>query len=355
MRWFGGGDEETKETRLATAATGESVTADRLTATERGFGKGRNYLANSSVMDWLEESEQPHFVFPTEDGAHHIERRGASDLEPNGEYRIIIVITTERVRFVIGDEDGDRSHAIRYGEISGVGFTVEEPGEDSSLLSRSVATLKIDIEDDTYLFQSTAFEEDMETAAEYILDRSANDGSVQSEFETPNSLSRDPVEAYTERLEKATNNPTSSGPEPIYSGTGNKVRIEGNTKQRENCGGVEVWDDKIRVQKKGMINRSWITIPIEEIQSVDSTTFGKVSIVTDANDYTISLCSIDTQLVNHVKKWKEGSNEGSNDESNNVTRVAGISAAEEIEKFAELNERGVITDEEFEQKKQELL
>ncbi|WP_418279796.1 hypothetical protein [Halorubrum sp. DTA98] len=343
MRLFGGGDENKRAERLANNAKGESVTLERLTTIERGFGKGRDYLANSSVLDWLKDSEQPHFIFPSRVN-NRIKRQAGSDLEPNGEYRVVLVVTSERVLFLIGDKSDDRSLTIEYGDISGIGFVKQE---SSGMLEPSVATLKVETKDETYFFQLSGEDEGMETASEYILEASEVNEDIQADFETPKTVGQEARERSDRRLEQATNNPNDQGPQPIYSGKGGKVRIEGNTKQRENCGGVEVYEGKIKVEKKGMINRSWITIPISEIRSVDSTVFGKVSIVTDANDYTISGCSIATQLVDFVNKWEDESNRGNQGDA--------ISAAEGIERFAELNEKGIISDEEFEKKKEELL
>lgn len=347
MGLFGGGDTNDRQEQLAKNAKGESVTSERLTSIKRGFGKGRDYLSDSSIFDWLEEAEQPHFIFPSQGGSHHINTRVGSDLVPNGEYRIIAAITTERILILIGDESGDQSLSIEYDAVSGVGYNKKEPSENSSILSSSVATLMIEVEEEAYFIQSSFFEQDMQEASEYIFTRSDLSGKIKSNFETPKTASQEAMDRVDERLEQATSKPNDSGPQPIYSGKGGKVRIEGNTKQRENCGGVEVYENKLKVQKKGMINRSWITIPINEIQSVDTTVFGKVSIVTEANDYKISGCSIAPQLVKFVNEWE--------DEPNTATQGDGFSAAEEIEKFAELNEKGIISDKEFEDKKEELL
>ena len=343
MGLLGGGDKNKREERLANDAKGDSVTPERLTAVERGFGKGRDYLANSSILDWLKESEQPHFTFP-ESVNNRVKRQSSNDLETNGKYRVILVVSNERVLFLIGDDNNDRSHTIEYENISGIGLVKKE---SSKMLESSVDTFKIETEYDTYFFQLTGNNEGVESAAEYISEKSKHIEDIQTDFEIPATVAEEARERFDKKLEQASKKPNNKGPQPIYSGKGNKVRIEGNTKQRENCGGVEVYDDKIKIQKKGMINRSWITIPISEIQSIDSTALGKVSIVTEANDYKISLCSIDTQLVNYVNEWE--------DNPNRENQGDNISAAEEIEKFAELNKKGIISDEEFESKKDDLL
>jgi len=356
---FGGNDEEEdnggRELQLEKESKGNSVTAKRLTTTNRGYGAGRDFLAGGPVIDLVKENEQPHFLFLTDGiGGHKIQRRADTDIEPNGKYRVIIVITDERILLCTGNNSGDRSHTINYNDIAGVGY---DKSEVESVIGSTdiIGTLKLQTDDDSFYFQSAkenAYE--IRDAAEYILEKSdLSGGSLQSGFEIPKTEAQKAKERVEDRL--SVPEKTSKGPQPVHSGKGGKVRIKGNKYERINCGGVEIYEDKIKIQKKGMVNQSWITVPIHEIHSVDSTAFGKVSIVTDANDYKISGCSIATQLVKFVNEWKENPIKDSENKPDHKPQNDTVSAAEEVEKLAELNERGIITDEEFKKKKEDLI
>lgn len=138
--------------------------------------------------------------------------------------------------------------------------------------------------------------------------------------------------------------------EPEYTVSGNKVRIEGNTNERTKCGKVKVYKDRIEIQQKGMLlSGGWITVDYTEIKSISVSMTAKLKIVTEANDYYVSAFgsprAVDKmkEYVRNAKSEQPTSNSGTN------------SVADELEKLADLKDRGVLTEQEFEQKKEELL
>jgi hypothetical protein len=140
--------------------------------------------------------------------------------------------------------------------------------------------------------------------------------------------------------------------DPEYTGKGNKVRIEGNTEEKTYCGKIKFYRDKMEIQQKGnFLSKGWITIHYKNIESITTSTTQKLKIVTNANDYYVSLFSSNnTNIIGWVKeRVNEIQNPGGNNESSQD------SVADEIRKLAELNEEGILTDEEFERKKQDLL
>lgn len=148
-----------------------------------------------------------------------------------------------------------------------------------------------------------------------------------------------------------------------FTATGGKVRISGNTNERTHCGKVKVYNDKIVIEQKGaLLSKGSITVKYSNIDSISLSTMNKLHIVTESNDYYVSLLRAPSYTggakagVKYIRKQIENiqgrpTEVNLNDKNKNEIR----SVADEIEKLAELNDRGILTDEEFEQKKQELL
>lgn len=141
--------------------------------------------------------------------------------------------------------------------------------------------------------------------------------------------------------------------EPEHTVRANKVRIEGNTNERTNCGKVKVYKDRLEIQQKGMLlSGGWITIDYSEVKSISQSMTGKLKIVTEANDYYVSAFG----APRVVEKMKEYVKDAKSQPQQVSTSDSGPdSVADELEKLADLKERGVLTEEEFEQQKNQLL
>lgn len=143
-----------------------------------------------------------------------------------------------------------------------------------------------------------------------------------------------------------------------FSARGNYVKITGNTNEKTHCGGVKVYEDKIEISKKGAIlPKGTITIPLSTVDNVSSSgTLGMhLTISAQGNDYKISsfsgksgsiTASEAAERIMDLARTPNNSESSSNDS---------IGVADEIEKLADLRDRGILTDEEFEKKKKDLL
>ncbi|WP_144060706.1 SHOCT domain-containing protein [Salinarchaeum sp. Harcht-Bsk1] len=144
--------------------------------------------------------------------------------------------------------------------------------------------------------------------------------------------------------------------ELIMKARGGKVRISGNTNERTFCGKIKIFDDRMEIQQRGNVfSKGWITIPYSEIKSISQSTLGKLTVVTESNDYKVSGFSGKNTRKDPVKEIKKQMGRGSDSKSANQELDSPQSVADEIEKLADLNERGALTDEEFQEKKEELL
>jgi len=121
------------------------------------------------------------------------------------------------------------------------------------------------------------------------------------------------------------------------------------------------------INRSGVLNRQGIEIPLERVNTVffRQTLFERVI---GAGDLVIeSAGEQGAQMVNNIRKPLNVQNEiyrqMENNENRKYDRVGrnlgppstGSSIPEQIQKLAELHQQGVLTDREFQQKKQELL
>lgn len=152
--------------------------------------------------------------------------------------------------------------------------------------------------------------------------------------------------------------------DPLFTASGNKVRISGNTNEKTRCGEIKVYDDRMEIQQKGTFrSKGYITVMFSDINSisVSSKAAGsKLHVVTESNDYKVSMFHSSgekpSETVDRIRGLiREVQSSPTEVSVTGGDGTGGNSVAEEIEKLADLNDRGVLTDEEFEKKKNELL
>ena len=180
MGLFGSSDEpDPKAEELAKKAKGDYVTAEKLTKTEQGglTSPGPDYFANSCVLDWLDEDEQPHFLFVSDsiDG-HEVQRLRSSNIESE-DYRVVTVITDKRILILSGKEPEAEEYTISYDEIESVGQRNTKEGVSK------VGVIIIETIDDLYYIKHnqsqgekiSASVHDTPDAAQYISEKSEID------------------------------------------------------------------------------------------------------------------------------------------------------------------------------------
>jgi restriction endonuclease Mrr/RNA polymerase-binding transcription factor DksA len=98
------GDEILAVRKLVDNAESETVTKKALTKTSSGlFGRS---LHNKSILTYLHEDEQPHYILHNDGKGLSINDRGEKEkIKPSDQYKAYAVLTDERVLFLVGHED----------------------------------------------------------------------------------------------------------------------------------------------------------------------------------------------------------------------------------------------------------
>lgn len=140
--------------------------------------------------------------------------------------------------------------------------------------------------------------------------------------------------------------------EPEFTTRGKKVRIAGNTNEKTNCGKIEVYENRIKIQQKGaLMSKGWITVRFDNIVDIQKSSLGKMTFMTNRQDVSVTGLGGPTavKIAEQIADYLE--NKTNRNKSDNPSN----SSAEEIAKFAKLKAQGVISEEEFQKKKDELL
>ncbi|EMA22059.1 hypothetical protein C435_05513 [Haloarcula marismortui ATCC 33799] len=113
-----------------------------------------------------------------------------------------------------------------------------------------------------------------------------------------------------------------------------------------------MYEDKIKIQQKGTVmSKGWVTVRFDDVVDIQKSSLGKVKFVTNRQD--VSVTGLDGPTAVKIAEQILGYLENKKNKRENVGTSG--SNADEIAKFAKLREQGVISEEEFQKKKNELL
>lgn len=137
----------------------------------------------------------------------------------------------------------------------------------------------------------------------------------------------------------------------------NCTMYSSNTRKKESLPGVAILTDRRFIfHYKVLLNTSTDTVTLDEIRSVNCSgnglTGGHIEIHTIAKTYDI-LVTYKKDIMQKIQNTFETAKNST--VSNNSQSVSATSSADEIMKFKQLLDNGVITQEEFEAKKKQLL
>ncbi|WP_313694411.1 hypothetical protein [Halorarum halobium] len=93
---------------------------------------------------------------------------------------------------------------------------------------------------------------------------------------------------------------------PEFTVRGNKVRIEGNTNEKTNCGKIEVYKDRMKIQQKGTVMcKGWITVQFDNIVDVQVSSLGKMRFQTRRQDVSVTGLGgpPGTKLLEHIRDY----------------------------------------------------
>jgi hypothetical protein len=116
-----------------------------------GHGKGRlfstGYLSDGPFYELLSVNEVPHYLFASTKKAPRID--GVPRQGSLGDYRAITAVTSDRLLYAVGVDDGDVTGAIEYAKIEAV-----DVADEGSLL-RSATALRVETADHEHRFYGT--------------------------------------------------------------------------------------------------------------------------------------------------------------------------------------------------------
>lgn len=378
---FGNNTDSSQATSLATNARGNSVTAERLTKTSGGFLQ-KDFLPTAGVIAHLNPDEQPqYFLFNDNKG---IARSGSTTGGgADTSYRSLCVITDKRLLFFTA---GSKGEAFSLGAITSV--------ETNTGHMKHRLTFTTESYEYTFYASNTIDGDEVEACGEYIETRSQEvseigdssdvklidgfdkiwDSQLSKTPSATDALAADPQGGYVTKGRYNKIKDMLEGDEKVHFLTrGSTVDVEGSSAGRSLFGddrsrksGTRGWVRAIITNKRVAIKIPQVlgnderSIPYSSITSVDLDTGlvnKRLTLQTPGQTYHIEVHDPGKeevrQAIRFIRMKVEEANQSTiiQQESKNTES----DPLERIEKLKKLNDSGVVSDEEFEEKKQELL
>ena len=380
-----GPDEETKE--LIDAAKGDSVTADKLTKAETGMAAW-DRLNDKPLIDYLDDEEQPHFIIAqqnkrgihvTEDGDTH-----TTSIEPDGKFRIMMTVTDSRVLFTAGGSSGDKTVSVDFEDITGAKLRTNSKENGPNRLKITVDThnriytfARIMTNASVNLAGIASDEDEVQNAVEYI-STEANINAEHTEKEDSSirsarrRISDEENGDYVtpERVDKI-RDILDDDEEVHYITRGSTVDVEGSSAgsslfgdDRSRKSGTSgyvravITGERVAVKIPQLTGNDERSIPYESITSVDLDTGlvnKRLSLQTPGQTYHIEAHEPGKNGVRQAVKFIRNKIKESNEETIVVEDSSEPDPTEQLKNLKELHDEGVLSDEEFEGKKSDLL
>jgi len=340
--------------KLATNAKSDTVTPGILLREQDSGLLSVGDLADGPLIDHLNEEETPHYVFALGKKGSKIEVDSSGShrtITPNGKYQIFFTITDERIFFAIGNKSRDRTKEISYEDVESVAsvvdstfstFLIQTSDKSYSVNIPMVKCEKDDIKGvESYISEKAQVETILHLIPGWstksrkfklvIPNRSTGKKVEKKNLDTVTSLTKDAVHIEEE-----------------YEGKIHELRI--------NDEGVylEAEDDDWTVQE---IHRHY-----HQMKAIDSNKGRKVFGITFHMDeymyrveipHTYAKKSEIEDSINIIKRKIKKANRPKQTGSEKPTEQE--DEMEKLRKLSELKEDGIISEEEFEEKKNKIL
>jgi hypothetical protein len=380
MGIFGDSNGNSRYESLVNSANGDSVTEGRLTETSPSL-IGKDLMATEPVMNYLETNEQPHyFLFNDTKG---ITKNGstAGGGSSDASYRSLCVVTDQRLLFFAA---GSRGESLPIGAITDV-----NTGTGHMKHRLTVGTLDNEY---TFYINNTINGEEVKECGEYIeirareIDSDASDSSVIDGLSSlwdakldqspsaDDALSADPQGSYVTRDRYEKIKGILDPEEQVHFITrGSTVDVEGSSAgsslfgdNRSRKSGTRgyvravITDKRVAVKIPQMLGTDERSVSYNSITSVDLDTGlvnKRLTLQTPGQTYHIEAHEPGKDEVRRAIRFIRQKVEKTNqpDVIQQQSDESEPDALEKLEKLKELNDSGAISDEEFDDKKQELL
>lgn len=379
MGLFGSsGDDETTD-RLAENARGESVTSDVLTVTTKRIEN--NYLTVKPLIEILKEDEQPHHFF------FNVSKGIQKDGKPVGDgvtndNRSLCLVTNQRILFFANGNEG-----------MSIPFAIVRGARSTSSLTK--AKLTIVTSGGEYVMYANQHKGELEDAAEYIQsqgDATGEEGEeaeleiipdfspLWNESDEEASLSLDerlptddePIGSYVtvERLEKVAD--ILDGDEIVHfltrgttvdvegSGAGGSLFGDDRSRKSGTRGYVRaiITDRRVAVKVPQFLGNDERSVPYSNITSVDLDTGlvnKRLTLQTPGQTYHIEAQEPGKDELREITRFIRGKISEANQPNVVQADSSDPDPLDQLEKLKNLHKQGVVSDEEFEKKKSNLL
>jgi len=381
MGLFGSGPSDEVQD-LIDAARGDSVTADKLAEASAGVGKW-DRLNDAPLIDYLREDEQPHYIISQQQKSG-IRVTNGEDIDPDGKYRTMMTVTDQRVLFTAGGKNGDTVASVSLDDITEVETRKSTGGHGPDRVSVTVNTA-----DGSYTFGrimtgavvniggAASDEDEVQGAVDYISEQA--NATVGETVNNPKSVekanqhiseSESAEYVTTERVEKISE--VLDDDETVhYLTRGSTVDVEGSSAgeslfgdDRSRKSGTKgyvrtaITDKRVVVKVPQWLGNDERSVPYENITSVDLDTGlvnKRISLQTPGQTYHIEAHEPGKDLVRDAIRFIREQSTQSNEETVVVEGQSEPDPTEQLKNLKELHDQGVLSDEEFEDKKQSLL
>ncbi|WP_185715572.1 PH domain-containing protein [Halocatena pleomorpha] len=336
-------------TALIDAATHSSVTEPRLTKLKTGHLTQDFYT--KPLIDYLREDEQPHFILDTDMTNISLEGAYAPRVpERNATGTVRHLITEQRWLVIAGNKNGDQTLTVSLSAINGV------EREDRT----------IEVTTDQFLLKAPIAihaENELRSIERFLVANTAADGTGLKEIEHSLEVHMDaePQGSWvTESRITKLGNVLEAGETVHYMFRGSSLDIEGDGPEDESSlTGVftAITDKRIAVNVSQFLGDDERYIPYSSIISCNldtGMTVRYVTIVTRGPTYRIDVSQPSDSELREALQFVQNKATAARDAANETSRSA-QDPTEQLKNIKELHDEGVLTDEEFNEKKRQLL
>lgn len=373
MGLFGSSNSSPAE-ELASHARGSTVTADRLTTT--GKRLGQDHLDGKPLIELLDADEQPHYYFYNKsigfsrDG----DEVGGS---VKGGYISICLITNQRILLIT---EGSMGGAIQYGSI-------ERVETNSGYTQNRLSVFTSEHEYEIIIERKIDFDE-IKQAADYIREHEAETPSNADEFvkieniqnpwqnsviSADEGMATEPLGNYVteERFDKINDildpdevvHYITRGTTVDVEGSGAGTSLFGDDRSRKSgtSGYVRavMTDKRVAIKVPQVLGDDERSIPYDSITSVDldtGLTFKRMTLQTPGSTYHIEAQEPGKEEVREVVSFiRDERRKANQTEVVSTEDSSEPDPLEQLDKLKELHEKGAVSDNEFEEKKSDLL
>ncbi len=336
-------------TALIDVATHSSVTEPRLTKLKTGLLTRDFYT--KPLIDYLREDEQPHFILDTDMTTVSLEGAYAPRVpEHNAAGTVKHLITDQRWLVVAGNKNGDQTLTVSLSAINGV------EREDRT----------IEVTTDQFLLKAPIAireENELRSIERFLIANTAADGSGLKEIEHSLEVHMDaePQGSWvTESRITKLGNVLETGEAVHYMFRGSSLDIEGGgPEDKSSLTGVftAITDKRIAINVSQFLGDDERYIPYSSIISCDLDTgvaLRYVTISTMNLTYKIGVSQPSDSELREALQFIRKKATAAKDAANETGRSA-PDPTEQLKNIKELHDEGVLSDEEFNEKKRQLL